>query len=315
MELNALVYGRLRTMVTQVQKTATGAVASGITEIKTTVKDLTALKRIRVNKYTTGSAVFVSDEGAHFIWVSASTVEVNGTQTLVPSSYSKAKAPIGRWIIEGDTSTNSAAQLDTDDVATLVSLKLNKDTIDDLVKARVYLRKSGDGARVASTDETFVWVSDCVLKPNNTTVVVPNSYAKSDNPIGRWVVEGASLRTGEIPQNEQPTTTTTTQVTSLNNLILPIRTVTFSASPLSVLDTDGVLLVDTTSGNVDVSVPDPATIPVGRLFTIRKVDHSTNVVNIGSQGSALIDTLASITLNNIGGCSLISDGTHYFILP
>lgn len=305
-------------MATQVQQTTTGAVASGITEVKTTVKDLTALKRIRVNKYTTGSAVFVSDEGAHFIWVSTSTVEVNNTQTLVPSSYSKAKAPIGRWVIEGDTSTNSAAQLDTDALSTLVSLMLNKDTIDDLVKARVYLRKSGDGAKVASTNETFVWVSDCVLKENKTTVVTPSSYAKANHPVGRWVLEGVSLRTGQIPQNKQPattTTTTTTQVTSLNNLILPIRTVTSSASPLSILDTDGVLLVDTTSGNVDVSVPDPETIPVGRLFTIRKVDHSTNVVNIVSQGSALIDTLASITLNNIGGVSLISDGTNYFILP
>lgn len=299
-------------MATQVHQTSLGAGASGIVEIKDAVKGLSALKKIRVSRYETGSAVFVADEGAYFIWVSNSTVEVDNTRVLVPSSYSKAKAPIGRWVIEGSASVKSAAQLGTDSLATQVGLKLTKETISDLAKARVAVRTSGDGARVTDNNQTFVWVSNCVLKENKTTVVLPNTYAKSDHPVGRWVLEGVSLETGRLPQEQK---TPTIQATSLNNLILPIRTVTAAASPLSVLDTDGVLLVDTTGGGVDVSMPDPETIPVGRLFTLRKVDHSANVVNIVSQGSAQIDTLALVTITNIGGVSLISDGTNYFILP
>ena len=88
-----------------------------------------------------------------------------------------------------------------------------------------------------------------------------------------------------------------------------------TASPLLVTDTDGIIQVDTTGGNVDVSLPDVATIPVGRCFTIRKVDLSQNVVNINAVGSALVELLTAIELKNIGGATLYSDGTNYHIKP
>jgi len=313
-EFDALVHRERLAMPTLVQKNTEGAFVTGVTSVKAQVADLDALVKIRVSGYKTGDSVFVGSEGKNYVWITTSRFATDNKTVFVPTSYKNATAPIGRWIVQGEADS-SAAQLSSDQIAKSDSIVLVKKTIAELKNARVSVRIRGESIRVSSLDKVFVWIPNSKLKADDVNIVLPNSYAKASHPIGRWVCEGVSLRTGEIPQSEQPTTTTTTQVTSLNNLILPIRTVTFSASPLSILDTDGVLLVDTTSGNVDVSVPDPATIPVGRLFTIRKVDHSTNVVNIVSQGSALIDTLASITLNNIGGCSLISDGTNYFILP
>lgn len=300
-------------MVTVVEKTAQGASATGRTSVAKHVSSIEDLKKVRVSSYETGNAIFVADEGKNYIWVANSTFSVDNITVVLPNSYSNATAPIGRWIVEKTITVESSAQLNTDTVAKAANLVLTKKTVEDLKKARVATRKRDDGVRVADLDATFVWIPNSRLKVDDENVVLPNSYTKAISPVGRWIREGVSLRTGQIPSEVvQPQTPT---VTSLNNLIRPIRSVSYTGNPLLILDTDGVLLIDTTGGSVPVSLPDPATIPVGRFFTIRKVDHSTNVVIISALGSASVDTLPSITLNNIGGCSLISDGTNYFILP
>tara|TARA_B100000282_G_scaffold288064_1_gene256304 strand:+ start:143 stop:1045 length:903 start_codon:yes stop_codon:yes gene_type:complete len=300
-------------VVTVVERTAQGASATGKTSVAKQVGSIEDLKKMRVFSYSTGDAVFVSDQGKNYIWVANSTFSVDNLTVVLPNSYSNATAPIGRWIVEKTITVESSAQLNTDEVAKATTLVLTKKTIEDLKKARVAARKRNDGVRVADLDATFVWITNSRLKTDDTNVVLPNSYTKATAPVGRWIREGVSLRTGEIPSEVvQPQTPT---VTSLNNLIRPVRSVSYTGNPLIVLDTDGVLLVDTTGGNVPVSLPDPATIPTGRFFTIRKVDQSVNVVIISALGSASVDTLSSFNLNNIGGCSLISDGTNYFILP
>ena len=300
-------------MVTVVEKTAQGASATGRTSVAKHVGSIEDLKKVRVSFYETGNAIFVADEGKNYIWVANSTFSVDNITVALPNSYSNATAPIGRWIVEKTITVESSAQLSTDEVAKATTLVLTKKTIEDLKKARVATRKSNDGVRVADLDATFVWIPTSRLKVDDENVVLPNSYTKATSPVGRWIREGVSLRTGQMPSEAvQPQTPT---VTSLNNLIRPIRSVSYTGNPLLILDTDGVLLIDTTAGSVPVSLPDPATIPTGRFFTIRKVDHSTNAVMISALGSASVDTLPSITLHNIGGCSLISDGTNYFILP
>lgn len=301
-------------MSIQIQESSLGVFASGDLSKKKEVTTLTKLKSLRVNGLSTGDSVFVASEGSNYVWVSTSTLAIDDTRVLVPRSYASAKSPIGRWVIEGRPDVSSAT-LDTDEVSTLITLKMTKKSLLDLKKARVNSRVSGDGIRVSDLNQTFVWQQTSRLATNDTTVVLPNSYSKADFPVGRWVLEGVSLVTGAFPVEIETTTTQTPSITSLNNLILPIRSVDSTASPLAILDTDGVVHIDATAGNVDVSLPDTATIPAGRFFTIRKVDHSSNVVNISATGGVLIDTLPSIELNNIGGCSLISDGTHYFILP
>lgn len=300
-------------MVTVVEKTAQGASATGRTSVAKHVSSIEDLKKVRVSSYETGNAIFVADEGKNYIWVANSTFSVDNITVVLPNSYSNATAPIGRWIVEKTITVESSAQLNTDTVAKAANLVLTKKTVEDLKKARVATRKRDDGVQVADLDATFVWIPNSRLKVDDENVVLPNSYTKAISPVGRWIREGVSLRTGQIPSEiVQPQTPS---VTSLNNLIRPIRSVSYTGNPLLILDTDGVLLIDTTGGSVPVSLPDPATIPVGRFFTIRKVDHSTNVVIISALGSASVDTLPSFDLNNIGGCSLISDGTNYFILP
>lgn len=311
----ALVHREGLEMATVVEKTTQGSFATGKTTVDTSVASLADLKKLRVSKYGTGDAVFITDDNRHYIWVATSTASVDNTTVILPNSYSKAKAPIGRWIIEKVASVSSSAQLDTDAVAELQTLALVKKTLDDLKKARVSARKSGDGIRVTDLDKVFVWVSTSKLKVDNKNVLLPNSYSKAKAPIGRWVAQGVSLRTGEIPSDSAQTTTQTITTTALNNLILPLRIVTSTASPLLVTDTDGIIQVDTTGGNVDVSLPDVATIPVGRCFTIRKVDLSSNVVKIDAVGSALVELLTAIELKNIGGATLYSDGTNYHIKP
>ena len=299
-------------MVTLVEKTATGAHATGVGAVKRNVPDIAALKKIRVSSYVTGDAVFVTGEGKNYIWVQTSTFAVDNLTVLIPDSYASASAPVGRWIVEKTITVESSAQLSSDELAKPSVVVLTKKDIQELKRSRVSSRVHGDGIRVTDLDVTFVWIPISRLKTDDTNVVLPNSYTKASSPIGRWIREGVSLRTGQIPSEVvQPQTPT---VTSLNNLIRPVRSVSYTGNPLDVLDTDGVLLIDTTGGSVPVSLPDPAAIPTGRFFTIRKVDHSTNAVTISAVGS-LVDTLPSIALNNIGGCSLISDGTNYFILP
>lgn len=300
-------------MTTVVQETSGGEpFASGYSEVKSRVKTLTDLSKKRVSKFVTGDAVFVSGEGSNYIWVSDSKLEGDESRVIIPNSYRSIDSSVGRWIIEGTKEIESISILDTDSIAEVLNIKLSKKTISDLANARVSLRDSGDGAIVTSKNQIFVWTSSSTLPANGTTVILPNSYLKADHPVGRWLLEGVSLRTGQFPETQE---TQTSQITSLNNLVLPVRSLSFTDSPVSVLDTDGVLLLNTLAGNIDVTVPDPGTIPVGRIFTITKVDHSLNVVNISTVGDALLDTLASITLHNIGGVSLVSDGTNYFVLP
>ncbi len=302
-------------MATVVEKTAEGSFATGILTIKRKVSTLSDLKKIRVSSFITGDAVFVTEENKNYLWIGSSKAAVDDNTVFLPNSYDKAIAPIGRWIIEKTISVSSLAQIDTDQVATLQTLVLEKTTIEDLKKARVGGRKKGDGIRVTKLDKVFVWITNSTLKIDDTNVILPNSYRKAKAPVGRWVLEGVSLRTGEIPTDSAQTTTETITTTALNNLILPLRIVDSTASPLLVTDTDGIIQVDTTGGNVDVSLPDVATIPVGRCFTIRKVDLSQNVVNINAVGSALVELLTAIELKNIGGATLYSDGTNYHIKP
>ena len=313
---HALVHREgLDDMATVVEKTAEGSFATGRTRVAASATSVSDLQKLRVSKYVTGDAIFITDDNRHYIWVATSTASIDSTTVILPNSYSKAKAPIGRWIIEKVASVSSSAQLDTDAVAERQTLALVKKTLDDLKKARVSARKNGDGIRVTDLDKVFVWVSTSRLAVDDTNVLLPNSYTKAKAPIGRWVLEGVSLRTGEIPADSAETTTETITTTALNNLILPLRIVDATASPLLVTDTDGIIQVDTTGGNVDVSLPDVATIPVGRCFTIRKVDLSQNVVNINAVGSALVELLTAIELRNIGGATLYSDGTNYHIKP
>ena len=162
-------------MATVVEKTAEGSFATGILTIKRKVSTLSDLKKIRVSSFITGDAVFVTEENKNYLWIGSSKAAVDDNTVFLPNSYDKAIAPIGRWIIEKTISVSSLAQIDTDQVATLQTLVLEKTTIEDLKKARVGGRKKGDGIRVTKLDKVFVWITNSTLKIDDTNVILPNS--------------------------------------------------------------------------------------------------------------------------------------------
>ena len=184
-------------MVTVVERTSQGASATGSKTVKAEVRDLESLRKIKVFSYETGDSVFVADQGRYFIWVSNSTFTVDNSSVILPNSYTKAASPIGRWIVEKRIEVESSAQLSTDKIASHTGTVLTKKTIEDLKKARVSVRRIGDGVKVTDLDTVFVWIPTSRLETDTVNVVLPNSYTKATFPIGRWIREGLSHRTGE----------------------------------------------------------------------------------------------------------------------
>jgi hypothetical protein len=93
-----------------------------------------------------------------------------------------------------------------------------------------------------------------------------------------------------------------------------ITPITHSDSPYSATDADWLLLCDTTSGNIDVVLPDP-TNNSGKMYVIKKT-QATNQINItAGDGSILIDDSTSHSSNSKNGYDqVVSDGTQYWII-
>ena len=275
---------------------------SGYTQRIGTVSDLTSLHKYRVSGVGSGDALYVTSEASFYVWVGTSTDAIDGINIVVPNSYSHAKAPVGRWIRE--TATRMVAN------SSIVKVLQNKKTVQSIagLKAvKVSGIKTGDAAYIIDLNIRFVWQGTNILPSNDQTVIRPNSY-KSPDSVGRWLKEGVLTGTGLLPSVTTAPSTTT-------GLIYPIRSVSLADSPVLVSIDDGVILADTSDGNVDITMPDPALIPAGRFYVIRKVDPSENVVTISSGANVLVETYPSITMNNISGVSLISDGSNFFVLP
>ena len=87
-----------------------------------------------------------------------------------------------------------------------------------------------------------------------------------------------------------------------------IRTVT-SATTLT--SSDQTLLVNAAGGAITVTLPTAIT---GRIYTIKKIDTSTNAVTINTLSGATIDLAASALLNSpTAYANIASDGSNYWI--
>jgi len=85
-------------------------------------------------------------------------------------------------------------------------------------------------------------------------------------------------------------------------------------SPYSATYDDYLILCDTTSGNITVTLPDP-TNNSGKMYVIKKTQSSNSVTINAGDGSILIDDATSHTSNAKNGYDqVISDGTQYWIL-
>lgn len=75
---------------------------------------------------------------------------------------------------------------------------------------------------------------------------------------------------------------------------------------------DGFFLVDTTGGNVTVTLPDPSTV-VGREFMVKRKDASGNTLTVDT-ASGNIDGVSSKTIaSQYDVLRLKSDGTDYWL--
>ena len=85
-------------------------------------------------------------------------------------------------------------------------------------------------------------------------------------------------------------------------------------SPYSATYDDWLILCDTTSGNITVTLPDP-TNNSGKMYVIKKTKSSNSVTINAGDGSILIDDATSHTDNAKNGYDqVVSDGTQYWII-
>lgn len=80
-------------------------------------------------------------------------------------------------------------------------------------------------------------------------------------------------------------------------------------SNYTALTTDGLILVDCTSGAVTITLP---AVAVGRSLIVKKIDSTINAVTI-APASGLIDGAANVALaNQWQARTLVSNGTDWF---
>lgn len=85
------------------------------------------------------------------------------------------------------------------------------------------------------------------------------------------------------------------------------------SSSAELLTSDNLVLVDASSGSVNITMPDPATT-MGVLFTIKKIDSSSYRVTILPNGLETIDGSPFIYTDvQWTSITLVSDGSNYFI--
>lgn len=76
---------------------------------------------------------------------------------------------------------------------------------------------------------------------------------------------------------------------------------------------DNFILVNAAAGAITISLPTASSV-TGRIFYIKKIDATTNIVTIQAFGSQLIDGTNLITTNvQYSAFSLLSDGTQFWV--
>jgi hypothetical protein len=91
-------------------------------------------------------------------------------------------------------------------------------------------------------------------------------------------------------------------------------TTSTQTSSYTITNSDTVVLVNATSGNVIVTLP-AASGMTGYRFYVKRIDSSSNTVTIGRSGSDTIDGMTSFTLDiQYTAVGVISNGTSWYIL-
>lgn len=106
----------------------------------------------------------------------------------------------------------------------------------------------------------------------------------------------------------------TTPVSTLDNagsLGLPSRTITVTSGAAA---TDYTILADATTGAINVPLPIASTVP-RRIYVIKKIDASVNLVTVSASGGDFIDGSATFPMSvQWQSVTVQSNGTNWFII-
>lgn len=95
------------------------------------------------------------------------------------------------------------------------------------------------------------------------------------------------------------------------NVSIPTRAITASGD---LTNLDAAAFVDASSGAVTVNLPGAATVP-GRVYYIKKIDASANLVTIDPNSTETIDgELTQRLAYQHAAVALVSDGTNWYIV-
>lgn len=85
-----------------------------------------------------------------------------------------------------------------------------------------------------------------------------------------------------------------------------------TVTPTTLDETNGSVTVDATAGDKVINLPAVADALPGKIYTVKKVDASVNIVTVTPDGAETIDTAATVVLTSQNdSVSLISDGTEW----
>lgn len=80
------------------------------------------------------------------------------------------------------------------------------------------------------------------------------------------------------------------------------------------LVTDWTLLVDSGGGAVNVNLPPAAEVPIGTVYTIKKISADVNAVSIVPDGAEQIDNGGAVPVGALVSINLTCDGTDWWIV-
>jgi hypothetical protein len=94
-----------------------------------------------------------------------------------------------------------------------------------------------------------------------------------------------------------------------------VVTIVHSMSPYLATSEDWLILCNTSSGNITVTLPTPTAANSGKMYTIKKTQSSHSVTINAGDGSILIDDTTTHTQNAKNSFhQVVSDGTQYWVI-
>lgn len=128
-----------------------------------------------------------------------------------------------------------------------------------------------------------------------------------DDALQTWRVTGAQIRSSILGSS------TVTRSMLAAGAIAKSAIATKTSAYTLVSSTDDIVNCDATSAGFSITLP-AASSNAGKVFRIKKVDSSANVVTIARAGSDTIDGATSFTLiSQYESATVISDGTNWYL--